>query len=737
MLWCCGAVVPGHLVDPQHLNLCMCYQVDPSKFEAAFGATTDQAKALIESRTLTIPKLMDVVPAGVQVRRVCVCVCGCVCVCVCVSVCVCVCVCLCVCVYVCVFMTLSCCVSGVTLSGGQKQRVSLARAVYAQPDVVFFDDPLSALDAHTGAQVFEKVLGPRGLLNGSARVLVTHASQVLGAVDRLHLLHAGRFGFSGSYTELVEHVASGQLELDEEEMAQLSPVPGAADESEDDDGVGALPSALGNGANGVGARTQGLFKSTLQSSMRSLVSVHQEHSGADLLDGVGSGSGSGTGSGAGGGVAKVADGPLKALGSAGAKNLMSEEDRTVGSLSWDSVRQYIRAFGGPWMLAILLLCFIGERVSYIGVDWWLSVWVSEGDDKTRDFGIGEHDDGCTFSFVGWVSMFCRVCFTCAFAVAADWRIGYLLWALAALITTGCRLHFMVWLLVRSASTLFKEMLPNIFRAPMSYFETVRFVSGSPAPLTGCVTASAPHPRNADPHRPTGWALVPRRGNHRHHSGVAVERLRCQLYVCVRCSLWFERVYLAPHCVTVCAVPPLPGLLGGISVMVGVAPYVAPFLVLVLVMYFMLLQHARHSTRELQRLDSITRSPIQSVFAESLQGAATIRAFDAIPRFISKGDGLVDINVRRRCCELACLCFFCFRCHTRSHTLRSGVVHERIPSHKPLVGGAPGNHGVVHHVCRGTGGVAGAGVHAGGVGGPRRQLGSQLRRVAALYQPHVQ
>ncbi len=39
---------------------------------------------------------------------------------------------------------------GINLSGGQKQRVSIARAVYADQDVVLLDDPLSAVDQHVG-----------------------------------------------------------------------------------------------------------------------------------------------------------------------------------------------------------------------------------------------------------------------------------------------------------------------------------------------------------------------------------------------------------------------------------------------------------------------------------------------------------------------------------------------------------------------------------------------------------
>ena len=57
------------------------------------------------------------------------------------------------------------CFKGINLSGGQKQRVSLARSVYQEADIYLLDDPLSAVDSHVGKHIFDKVIGPDGMLN--------------------------------------------------------------------------------------------------------------------------------------------------------------------------------------------------------------------------------------------------------------------------------------------------------------------------------------------------------------------------------------------------------------------------------------------------------------------------------------------------------------------------------------------------------------------------------------------
>jgi len=75
------------------------------------------------------------------------------------------------------------------LSGGQKARVSLARAVYADRDLLLLDDPISALDANVKKKIFENVL--LNHLKSKTIILVTHAIDFLHLVDRIVVLKEG------------------------------------------------------------------------------------------------------------------------------------------------------------------------------------------------------------------------------------------------------------------------------------------------------------------------------------------------------------------------------------------------------------------------------------------------------------------------------------------------------------------------------------------------------------------
>jgi ATP-binding cassette subfamily C (CFTR/MRP) protein 1 len=112
---------------------------------------------------------------------------------------------------------------GVTLSGGQKQRVAIARAVYAEADVYLMDDPLSAVDNHVGAALFDQVLSHDGALRNATRVLATNALHFLPKADRVVVIEDGRVAEMGTYDELMSKglnfaslMAAHGIENDEE-----------------------------------------------------------------------------------------------------------------------------------------------------------------------------------------------------------------------------------------------------------------------------------------------------------------------------------------------------------------------------------------------------------------------------------------------------------------------------------------------------------------------------------------
>lgn len=89
---------------------------------------------------------------------------------------------------------------GITLSGGQKARINLARAVYANKDIILMDDVLSAVDARVGKHIMENCFSR--LLGDKTRILATHQLSLIGNADRVIFLNGDGSIEVGTFEEL-------------------------------------------------------------------------------------------------------------------------------------------------------------------------------------------------------------------------------------------------------------------------------------------------------------------------------------------------------------------------------------------------------------------------------------------------------------------------------------------------------------------------------------------------------
>ncbi|KAJ4976248.1 hypothetical protein NE237_001354 [Protea cynaroides] len=90
---------------------------------------------------------------------------------------------------------------GINLSGGQKQRIQIARALYQDAEIYLFDDPFSAVDAHTGTHLFKECL--LGHLSSKTVFYVTHQVEFLPSADLILVMREGRITQTGKYEEII------------------------------------------------------------------------------------------------------------------------------------------------------------------------------------------------------------------------------------------------------------------------------------------------------------------------------------------------------------------------------------------------------------------------------------------------------------------------------------------------------------------------------------------------------
>ncbi|XP_072415092.1 ATP-binding cassette sub-family C member 3 isoform X2 [Chiloscyllium punctatum] len=432
---------------------------------------------------------------------------------------------------------------GINLSGGQKQRVSLARAVYSDMDVYLLDDPLSAVDAHVAKHIFDKVIGPEGVLKGKTRVLVTHGISFLPQVDQIVVLVNGRISEMGSYQELQNqngafaeflrnYAQRDDLEEDE---------PTVLDEEEEFLGEDTLSNHIDLGDNeppAAEARKQFMRQisvissdgeaSTWKSTRRRLSEKK-----------------------------KVADTVPQPKNEP--KDLIQAETAETGRVKLIVFWQYLKAVG-PFISVVICFLYCCQNAAAIGANFWLSDWTND-----PAFNRTQHR---TYMRVG---VYAALGFTQGILVLIS-SFTLALGGLAA------------------ARQLHTQLLDNKLHTPQAFFDTT--------PI-----------------------------------GRIINRFGKDINVIDEVIPLTFQMFLATFFVS----------LSTMIVVVASTPWFTLLIVPLAFVYFFVQRFYVATSRQLKRLESVSRSPIYSHFSETITGSSVIRAYGRQNSFILMNDNKVDAN----------------------------------------------------------------------------------------------
>ncbi|KAL0104449.1 hypothetical protein PUN28_017289 [Cardiocondyla obscurior] len=444
---------------------------------------------------------------------------------------------------------------GINLSGGQKQRVALARAVYNDSENYFLDDPLSAVDSHVGKHIFEKVIGPNGLLKKKTRVLVTHSITYLPEVDNIIVLKDGEITESGTYKQLLEKKGAfaeflvqhlqevGNLHVDEGSEDDLREI---KQQLESTIGADELQQKLTRGRSRISESESGSVgdKKSLNGSLTRQYSTESQQSANYMHRN------------------SIKEKEAPKANNIGEK-LIEVEKAETGSVKWKVYSHYLKSIG--WFLSISTIVMNAVFQSFsIGSSVWLSVWSNDNhtvvndtlDTAKRDMYLGVY--GALGFGQAVASFFCDLA-----------------------PQLGC------WLAARQMHIV---MLRAVMRAPLTFFDTT--------PIGRIISRFA---KDVD---------------------VLDTSLPPQISDTIYCL--FE-----------------------VIATLVVISYSTPIFIVVILpigaIYYFIQRFYVATSRQLKRLESVSRSPIYSHFSESVTGAQIIRAYGVQEQFIHESENRVDFN----------------------------------------------------------------------------------------------
>lgn len=90
---------------------------------------------------------------------------------------------------------------GITLSGGQKQRTAIARALIKNPEILIFDDSLSAVDTKTEEAILNHL---RVELENRTSIMISHRISTVQQADKIIVIDEGRIIETGTHLNLIQ-----------------------------------------------------------------------------------------------------------------------------------------------------------------------------------------------------------------------------------------------------------------------------------------------------------------------------------------------------------------------------------------------------------------------------------------------------------------------------------------------------------------------------------------------------
>ncbi|KAI8590273.1 P-loop containing nucleoside triphosphate hydrolase protein [Geranomyces variabilis] len=340
-------------------------------------------------------------------------------------------------------------------------------------------------------------------------------------------------------------------------------------------------------------------------------------------------------------VAPAVSSPLSdADTSSGAAKLTTVEEMSRGKVDRATYLKYFASAGGMWVFCAFIFGVILTQASSYGSDWWVKRWTeSVGNAEQAVSTLSQAGNSCVspslFVAAGFVGSGKLVpgghCGATATAVSALdqtqaerdrtlYFLGiYALFNLAVLVVDVGTYCLRVVCAQRASAEMHTDLLTAVLRSPMRWFEQI----------------------------PSGRIIARFSKDLGTIDGPLIQVLHMflQAIFLITCTL-IVIGWVVP--ISLFAIPAIILIYGRVGLL-----YVS-------------------NSRELKRLDSVTSSPIYSLFSETLQGVTTIRAYGAESRLIQRMRDLLDGNHRHFFYSVAAGQWFNLRCNILSAAFLAAV-----------------------------------------------------------------